>query len=85
MDSVHEVGPGKGFRGLETDVLPIRYVGRPSQPARMPPRYAFRETRALPAALRGPVDCFHGHQRVIAIDCFALRSFVQPFAMVTIQ
>ena len=46
---------------------------------RTPPLNPLRATRALPASVLGPVDCFHGCQRRIAAACRALRSEVQPF------
>ena len=41
---------------------------------RAPPRSAFRELRAFPSALRGPVECSHGRQRWIAADCRCRRT-----------
>ena len=35
---------------------------------RTPPLHALREARALPTRLRGPVDCCHGRQVLIAAD-----------------
>jgi len=46
-----------------------------------PPRYAFREHRAFPSAVRGPVDLSHGRQRFMARASRARRSAVQPFVM----
>lgn len=46
-----------------------------------PPRYALRADRALPSAVRGPVDCSHGRHRLIARACRARRFGVQPFAI----
>jgi hypothetical protein len=43
-----------------------------------PPRKAFRDTRALPSSVRGPVDFSHGSQRWICCDCFVRRASVQP-------
>lgn len=46
-----------------------------------PPLSALRLDRALPASLRGPVDCCHGFQRRIASACRARRSGVQPLTI----
>ena len=53
--------------------------------ARCPPFQAFRDTRALPSGVDGPVDCSHGFQRLISSACRCLRSKVQPFAMICLQ
>lgn len=49
------------------------------------PLSALRADRALPWALRGPVDCAHGLQVLISAACRARRSGVQPLAMVLLQ
>lgn len=46
---------------------------------------ALRLLRALPSADCGPVDRSHGFQVRIIAACRALRSAVQPFAMVCLQ
>ena len=50
-----------------------------------PPLNLFLLTRALPSGLRGPVDCSHGFQVRISSACLALRSGVQPLAMMSFQ
>jgi hypothetical protein len=50
-----------------------------------PPLWAFRETRALPSVVLGPVDRSHGFQWWISSDCRALRSDVQPFVILCLQ
>jgi len=45
--------------------------------ARTPPFHALRADRALPASVRGPVDCFQGHKARILSACFWRASVVQ--------
>lgn len=47
--------------------------------------YAFILVLALPSAVLGPVECFHGFQALINSACRARRSGVQPFAMSMLQ
>jgi len=52
---------------------------------RRPPRFALSADLAFPRTVAGPVDRSHGFQVRISADCLALRSGVQPFAMVSLQ
>ena len=47
----------------------------------MPPLKAFRDTMLFPSGVFAPVDCCHGFQRCIAVDCFARRSGAQPLVL----
>lgn len=48
---------------------------------RFPPFQALRDARALPSALRGPVDRSQGRHCLIAAACRSRRSAGQPFAI----
>lgn len=50
-----------------------------------PPFQAFLDAFALPSAVRGPMDHSHGFHPRISAACLALRSGVQPFAMMRLQ
>ena len=49
--------------------------------ARFPPCQALRDTRALPSAVLGPVDCSHGFQLLIKLAWRCLRSGDHPVVM----
>lgn len=53
--------------------------------ARWPPVQAFLLTRFLPSGDLGPVDLAHGFHCLINSACRALRSNVQPLAMINLQ
>ncbi len=53
--------------------------------ARWPPFQALRATDSLPSDVFGPVECSQGLHTVMSCACRALRSWVQPFAMLLLQ
>jgi hypothetical protein len=61
-------------------MIPLSNLANARAISRCPPFQAFLEERALPSAVLGPVECFHGFQLLIAFACLDRRSCVQPFA-----
>jgi len=55
------------YRYISTHLESARHNSR--HLGRIPPRSAFRDDRAFPAALRGPVDRSHGRHVLIAVAC----------------
>lgn len=79
--------PGQRLRSASRCSASAAFSSRVSSrsAARCPPLNPLREVRALPSALRGPVDCSHGFHARINAACLARRSGVHPLPMLLLQ
>lgn len=87
MLSVIPVPPGANLLRWRFHFLALPRRARDSSrsSSRVPPFHALPEALAFPSIVRGPVECSHGREVRICSDSRALRSGVQPFAIIRLQ